>query len=126
MAQVVCLPCERVIHLWDGLKDIGHRRKMDNLYNSVNLACYAYTMKQRVLIHGVICVSRHGVPLSIKQDKLTWPYHTSDLKGWNAAGGKLYRVNSIPTSYLIDGDGIIIGKNLRGAALEAALEKQLK
>ena len=63
---------------------------------------------------------------AIKQDKLIWPYHTSDLKGWSAAGGKLYKVNSIPTNYLIDGKGNILAKNLRGAALEDALEKYLK
>jgi thiol-disulfide isomerase/thioredoxin len=63
---------------------------------------------------------------AIKQDKLIWPYHTSDLKGWGSEGGKLYRVNSIPTNYLIDGNGNIIAKNLRGYALEEALEKELK
>ncbi|MBN8702321.1 MAG: TlpA family protein disulfide reductase [Bacteroidetes bacterium] len=60
---------------------------------------------------------------AIKKDNLTWPYHVSDLKGWQSEAGALYRVNSIPTNFLIDGKGIIIAKNLRGAALESSLNE---
>ena len=63
---------------------------------------------------------------AIKQDALEWSNHVSDLKYWNAEGAKLYKVASIPASFLIDGDGIIIGKNLRGAALEESLKAMLK
>lgn len=63
---------------------------------------------------------------AISQDKLTWPYHVSDLKGWAAEGGKLYGVNSIPANFLVDGKGNIIAKGLRGPSLEAALEKLVK
>ncbi|MBL4752604.1 MAG: TlpA family protein disulfide reductase [Flavobacteriales bacterium] len=61
---------------------------------------------------------------AIKQDKLAWPSHVSDLKFWASAAGKAYRVGSIPTSWLIDGNGIIIARNLRGPALEQALAQQ--
>ncbi len=54
---------------------------------------------------------------AIQQDQLAWPYHVSELKGWASSVVALYRVNSIPTNYLIDGNGIIMAKNLRGAAL---------
>ena len=63
---------------------------------------------------------------AIVKDGLEWPYHVSDLKSWQSAAGKKYRINSIPASFLIDADGIIIGKNLRGAALEGALNKLVK
>ena len=63
---------------------------------------------------------------AIAKDNLTWSYHVSDLKGWASAGSGLYGVNSIPMNYLIDGKGTILAKNLRGAALDAALEKHLK
>ena len=63
---------------------------------------------------------------AIIKDKLEWPYHVSDLKSWASAAGKIYRVNSIPTSWLIDADGIIVARNLRGAALDQALEKLVK
>jgi thiol-disulfide isomerase/thioredoxin len=63
---------------------------------------------------------------AITKDRLTWDTHVSDLKEWSAEGAKIYGINSIPNSYLIDGEGNIIAKNLRGNALAETLEKYLK
>ncbi|MDA3817291.1 MAG: TlpA disulfide reductase family protein [Prolixibacteraceae bacterium] len=63
---------------------------------------------------------------AIEQDSLIWPYHVSDLKGWYAEHAKTYHVNSIPSSFLINGDGIIIAKNLRGPMLNKKLEMLLE
>ena len=60
---------------------------------------------------------------AIEQDKLEWPYHVSDLRYWNAKYAGVYRVNSIPSNFLIDGNGVIIAKNLRGPMLEKALSQ---
>jgi len=57
---------------------------------------------------------------AIQEDNLTWT-HVSDLQFWNNAAARLYRVQSIPQNYLLDPDGKIIAKNLRGPALEAKL-----
>ena len=59
---------------------------------------------------------------AIESDKLTWT-NVSDLQYWNSAAGRLYQVNSIPCNFLIDGNGVIVAKNLRGEALEQTLEK---
>lgn len=48
---------------------------------------------------------------AIKKDNLIWPYHTSDLQGWNAAGAQLYGVNSIPRTFLIDPEGYVLAVN---------------
>lgn len=63
---------------------------------------------------------------AIQADKLEWPYHVSDLKGWYAKYAGVYRVNSIPSNFLIDGNGVIVAKNLRGATLEKALSQLAK
>ena len=63
---------------------------------------------------------------AIKQDKLTWENHVSDLGGWNSKVGKIYGVNSVPFTVLIDQEGKIINTNLRGEALEKELEKIFK
>ena len=60
---------------------------------------------------------------AIAADKMEWPYHVSDLKGWYAKYAGVYRVSSIPASFLIDGNGTIIAKNLRGAMVEKALSQ---
>jgi peroxiredoxin len=57
---------------------------------------------------------------AIYKDKLTWK-QVSDLKYWNNAAAQLYGVRSIPANYLLDPQGKIIAKNLRGADLEAKL-----
>jgi len=62
---------------------------------------------------------------AIKKDGLVWK-HVSDLQGWNNAVAQKFGISSIPQNYLIDPNGIVIGKNLRGAALEAKLESVLK
>lgn len=62
---------------------------------------------------------------AIRKDSLNWPYHISDLKGWDTQLGAKYQVNSIPANWLIDPRGIIVAKGLRGEALHTALERFL-
>lgn len=61
---------------------------------------------------------------AIKQDNLTWT-NVSDLKGWGNEVGRLYGVTGIPQNFLIDKEGKIIAKDLRGPALEAKLAEVL-
>lgn len=49
----------------------------------------------------------------IETDKLNWPYHVSDLKGWYSKHAAIYGVRQIPTNFLIDENGIILEKNLQ-------------
>ncbi|GAB4139266.1 MAG: hypothetical protein Fur0041_14370 [Bacteroidia bacterium] len=63
---------------------------------------------------------------AIKKDSLNWPYHVSDLRYWNNAAAQQYQIYSIPSNLLIDGNGVIIAKNLRGEALLKALETQVE
>ncbi|MGC9341832.1 MAG: TlpA family protein disulfide reductase, partial [Bacteroidales bacterium] len=68
--------------------------------------------------------SRENWLKAIDDDKLTW-HHVSDLKGWGSAAGKLYGVNSIPHTVLLDPEGVIKAKNLRGDALKEKLDELL-
>ncbi len=58
---------------------------------------------------------------AIKKDNLGAWTHVSDLKGWQCVAARDYNVNSIPSNFLLDKDGKIIAKNLRGSALERKL-----
>jgi peroxiredoxin len=62
---------------------------------------------------------------AIAEDKLSWT-HVSDLQFWNNAAARLYRVQAIPANFLLDKEGKIIAKNLRGKDLELELAKVLK
>jgi peroxiredoxin len=62
---------------------------------------------------------------AINDDKLTWT-HVSDVKYWDNEVAKMYGIRSIPANLLLDKKGRIVGKNLRGDALEEAIVKLMK
>jgi len=62
---------------------------------------------------------------AIKDDKLTWN-HVSDLKGWANEAAALYAINSIPANFLLDKEGRIIARNLRGEELHNKLAELLE
>ena len=57
---------------------------------------------------------------AIEKDNLTWS-HVSDLQGWKNEAAALYGVRSIPETVLLDSEGKIIARKLRGPMLEAKL-----
>ena len=60
-------------------------------------------------------------------DKLQMPWtQLSDLKGWECEGAVLYKIQSIPANLLVDGQGKIVGKNLREEALQEKLAELFK
>ena len=59
---------------------------------------------------------------AIEKDGLVWPYHVSDLKYFQSEAAIKYKINAIPFALLLDPEGRVIGKNLRGRALQAKLE----
>ncbi len=62
---------------------------------------------------------------AIAQDKLSWPYHVSDLKYWNSAPASVYGVRGIPKTFLIDKDGTIASTSVSPYSLDQELEKLL-
>lgn len=59
---------------------------------------------------------------AVKDDGLTWT-QVSDLKGWSNEVAARYAISSIPSNLLLDPEGVIIKKNLRGDDLLSALEE---
>lgn len=62
---------------------------------------------------------------AIKADNLTWT-HVSDLQYWNNAVAQLYHIGSIPANLLIDPNGKIIARDIRGEELQIKLKEILK
>ena len=63
---------------------------------------------------------------AIEADELEWENHGCDFGGWKSKAAEVYGIRGIPDNFLIDGDGIIVAKRLRGPYLEAALKKFTK
>jgi len=61
---------------------------------------------------------------AINDDKLTWP-QISNLNYFNGPIAKIYNIQSIPSSFILDTEGKIVAKNLRGAALEEKIAELL-
>ncbi len=72
---------------------------------------------------------RHKLLTAIRKDKLRIRYHvldTSPVKGpMNAPLAQLYHINVVPAIFLVDGDGVLIGKAITIDELDALLKKNL-
>jgi peroxiredoxin len=62
---------------------------------------------------------------AVKEDQLEWT-QVDDDKGWDASTAKVYNVNAIPASFLIDRDGIMREIDLEGRSLESKIKSLLK
>ncbi len=62
---------------------------------------------------------------AIAQDKLVWKNHVTDLKQWQSPVVSLYGFSGIPFTVLLDKQGNITGKNLRGPELEEKIKELL-
>jgi len=66
---------------------------------------------------GVSLDNNHDAWVKAVNDlRMTWP-QMSDLKGWECAGAQLYNVQAIPANVLVDQQGRMIAKDLRGSEL---------
>ena len=59
---------------------------------------------------------------AISDDHLNW-IHVSDLQQWNSPVVKMFDIEGIPFTLLLDKEGKIIAKGLRGRALELKLKE---
>lgn len=85
-----------------------------------------FTRGNGFTIYSVSCDKERNAWINaIKSDNLSWENHVSDLKGWESEAVNIYRVNEIPSNYLIDGEGIILAQNIRGQQFSLYLESLL-
>jgi len=88
--------------------------KMYNKYKDKGFTIYSVSLDQ----------NRDSWVRAIRNDNLTWT-HVSDLRYWQSAAAQQYGVTGIPKTFLLDKEGKIIAKDLRGPALEQKLEEIL-
>lgn len=85
------------------------------------LAAYERFKAKNFTVLGVsLDRSRDAWIKAIMDDRLEWS-QVSDLKFWSNAVAVQYRIQQIPQNFLIDPNGKIVGKNLRGADLDSRL-----
>lgn len=99
-----CGPCR---------KENPHVVAMYNKYHDKGFEVFSVSLDQRA----------ENWKAAIAKDGLVWPNHVSDLKGWGSAAAKIYGVSSIPCTFLLDKDGRILARGLRGESLTQALKR---
>jgi peroxiredoxin len=97
------------------------RQENPNLVNAYN----KYKDKNFTVFGVSLDRSKEAWLKAIKDDQLNWA-QVSDLKFWSNEVAVMYKIQSIPQNYLLDPEGKIIAKNLRGPALHTTLSKLLK
>ncbi len=96
-----CGPCR---------KENPHVREMYRKYNSLGFEVFGVSLDR----------TAEAWKKAIRDDELPWT-QVSDLKYWKSDAAKLYGVSAIPFTILIDREGKIIGKKLRGEMLTQKL-----
>ncbi len=99
-----CGPCRR---------ESPNLVRLYNKYKNKNFEIYSVSLDK----------SKSDWQQAIKKDGLGGWIHVSDLKYWNSAAARLYDISSIPNTILIDKNGVIIAKGLRGYSLEQKLSE---
>jgi thiol-disulfide isomerase/thioredoxin len=102
-----CGPCRR---------ENPHKVQVYNQYKDKGLEFYSVSLDN----------NEAGWKNAIVSDKLDWSSHVSELKGWQSVTSRMYGVSSIPANVIIDGNGKIIAKNLRGKQLDDFIQEKLK
>ena len=87
-----------------------------NKYKNQNFTVYSVSLDK----------DKEAWKRAIKSDGLIWSTHVSDLLQWETPLVQQYGFNSIPFTVLVDKNGTIVGKNLRGDALEQKIISLLK
>lgn len=87
-----------------------------NKYKNQNFTIYSVSLDK----------DKEAWKRAIKSDGLVWTTHVSDLLQWETPLVQQYGFNSIPFTVLIDANGLIVGKNLQGEALEQKIISLLK
>lgn len=89
------------------------------------VAAYQKYKDKGFTVYGVsLDRSRDAWLKAIQDDELTWT-QVSDLAFWNSKAAALYGVRAIPSNFLIDPNGRIIARNIKGEDLQNKLEELL-
>lgn len=87
---------------------------------------YKKFRKRNFIVISISLDSKHEQwEKGVKADGLVWRHHASDLQKWRSPVVQAYDIKGIPANFLIDTNGVIIARDLKGVALLAFLDQLL-
>ncbi len=109
-----CKPCRaanpKVVKIYNKYKDQGFTVfsvSLDGL-DSKSISRYKYTPSQ---VKTTMDRNKELWKAAIEEDQLSWNHHVSDLKRWESIAAATYGVKSIPQTFLIDRNGVLVAHN---------------
>lgn len=96
------------------------------LYNDFKGKAFKGAKKGFTVVSVSLDKAKEAWTQAIQADKLSWPYHMSDLGGWQSKPAAIYGVQYVPQAFLIGADGKILHKFQYGEDQAAVLNKYLK
>jgi len=107
-----CAPC------------VAEQAELAKLYNKYKRS--TFTNGKGFEIYGVsLDAKKFNWENFITTNKINW-IQVSDLKFWRSPVAKTYNIQALPFNILMDGNGIILAKNLHGMDLEKSIAKFLR
>ena len=107
-----CAPC------------VAEQAELAKLYNKYKQS--TFTNGNGFEIYGVsLDAKKTNWENFITTNKINWT-QVSDLKFWRSPVAKTYNIQALPFNILIDGNGIILAKNLHGTDLEKGIARFLR
>lgn len=106
-----CAPC---VNEQAGLAALYHKYKLASFTNGKGFEIYGVSLDSK----------KPNWENFINTNKIDW-IQVSDLKFWKSPVAKTYNIQELPYNILIDGNGIILAKNLHGTDLEKGIERFL-
>lgn len=99
---------------------------MVKMYNEYTKKKYKNAPKGFEIISISLDKDAKAWKAAIDADKLVWQWHMSDLGGWGSETAKIYGVNFVPQCFLIDANGVIVGKYMKAEDAINDLNKYIK
>lgn len=93
------------------------------MYNEYSGKKYKGAKKGFTVVNVSLDQKKDAWLAAISKDNLSWPYHMSDLAGWNSQAVSVYGVEYVPQAVLVGPDGKIVGKYSRSEEARGDLEK---
>ncbi len=123
-----CMPCRRtnpaVVALYKKYKKQGFEIYSVSFDGADDRKMASFGGNQEVIANYTVAQKNAWIK-AIKDDKLEWKSHVSELRGWSSQVGQVYQVSGIPRTFLLDRNGLVRFDNLHGAQLEEAIQKLL-
>jgi hypothetical protein len=116
-----------LVEFWDSQNSDARKNhyEMQRIYNKYKDA--TFDNGKKFCIYSVsLDTDREKWEAAVAEDNMQWPCNTIDQRSWNSPAVLAYSISYLPKYYLIDGNGVVIRRNIMIKDLDAILGENLQ